>query len=162
QGGPARRGVNGRVGSAAGMRMNASWAPSGDQAGSASSSTLGSRKRSALVARSYTPTNPWSPRPLTNASFVPSGDQWSDCARPCVGRPGELADLLPVVLFVARHRPALIVGAGRDPDVAHALRVEDPGERPTRRSRHELVRERCGERLLDCEGALLSGGGSGG
>src|SRR5439155_25577127 len=82
QGGAARRGVNGRVRSAAGMRINASWAPSGDHTGSSSSSTLGSRNLSAFVATSYTPTKPWSPRPLTNASFVPSGDQWSDCALP--------------------------------------------------------------------------------
>src|SRR5438876_1522231 len=79
--------------------------------------------------------------------------------RPSVRDPGELADLLSVVLLVGRQRPPLIVGARRDPDVAHALRVEDPGERPTRRRRHELVGERRGERLLDREGALLGGGG---
>src|SRR5207247_10731004 len=62
QGGAARRGVNGKAGSPAGTRMNASCAPSGDHTGSPSSSTLASRNLSAFVATSYTPTKPWSPR----------------------------------------------------------------------------------------------------
>src|SRR5437016_3231273 len=81
--------------------------------------------------------------------------------RPCVGCPGEFPDLLPIVFLVARHRAALVLGAGRDPDVAHALRVEDPGERSTRRRSHELVGKRRGERLLDRERALLGAGGAG-
>src|SRR5207249_1964742 len=78
-----------------------------------------------------------------------------------VGCPGEFPDLLPIVFLVARHRAALVLGAGRDPDVAHALRVEDPGERSTRRRSHELVGKRRGERLLDRERALLGAGGAG-
>src|SRR5438552_1203414 len=81
--------------------------------------------------------------------------------RPCVGCPGEFPDLLPIVFLVARHRAALVLGAGRDPDVAHALRVEDPGERSTRRRSHELVGKRRGERLLDRERALLGAGAAG-
>ena len=56
--------------------------PSGDQAGSPSASTLASRKRSDLVATSYTAMNAWSSRSLTNASVAPSGDQRSERADP--------------------------------------------------------------------------------
>ena len=79
---PARWGVNGRPSAPAGIRRNATRLPSGDQAGSASESTLGSRKRSAFVATSYTAMNEWSPRSLTKASLAPSGDQRIERADP--------------------------------------------------------------------------------
>src|SRR5450432_3754231 len=55
--------------------MNATLRPSGDHSGSPSASVLGSRKRNAPAAASYTPMKPWSPRLLTKASRAPLGDQ---------------------------------------------------------------------------------------
>ncbi len=58
-----------------GMRRKAIRRPSADHAGEESRSTLGAIQVTFRPARSSTPTKPWSPRLLTNARRVPSGEK---------------------------------------------------------------------------------------
>ena len=74
-----------------------------------------------------------------------------------VRRPGEIADLLAVVVRVGGDRAALILGWCGDPDVARAVGVEHPGHGAARRCRDEVVGERRGKRLLERERGLLGG-----
>ena len=79
-----------------------------------------------------------------------------------VGRPAQVAHLLPIVIGVRRHGPAGVVRRRGDPDVSRATGVEDPGHGAACGSGGELVWKRRAHHLLDGEGGLLRGERSGG
>ena len=78
-----------------------------------------------------------------------------------IGRPGEIADFLAVVVRVRGELAALVVGRRGHPDVARAVGVEHPRHGTARRGRNQVLGEWRGQRLLEGERRLLRGEGRG-